>query len=180
MFATLLFIAGCQSTEPKTTKLQITQPKIAEPVISVADLNQHTFVKTPALKAPAKEQTGIKPPFRRYSKHPINIKNNNDKSSPLLNQQACRNNVEVTYQVIDQRAVVGTYQAQVQAQGVILEISDDNKLIKLKTTGWFTENENLHNWQPYLTTPPLTNDISLEIGAEFWDNKNNWQLCNIN
>ena len=102
------------------------------------------------------------------------------KSSPLLNKQACRDDIDVTYRVIDQSTVSGWFQAKVQAQGLILSLSQDQKDIKLKTTGWFTKNVNLQKWQPYLEKPPRAKGILLKVGSEFWDSKTNWYLCGVN
>ena len=98
----------------------------------------------------------------------------------MLNQQACRDNIDVTYRVIDQYAVSGIFNAKIQAQGVILSLSQDQKQIKLKTTGWFTKNLNLQKWQPYLKKPPLAKGILLKVDSEFWDSKSNWYLCGVN
>lgn len=79
--------------------------------------------------------------------------------------------------MIDQNAVSGVFHAKVQVQGIILSLSQDKKDLKLRTTGWFSNNENLQKWQPYLKKPPLAKGILLKTGSEFWDSKSNWYLC---
>ncbi|WP_041736926.1 hypothetical protein [Colwellia psychrerythraea] len=90
------------------------------------------------MQVPIKEQKVVQSPINFFNEHGQDIKRKekvNDNASPLLNQQACRDNVEVTYRVIDQNAVSGMFHAKVQAQGVILSLSDDHKDMKLRTTG---------------------------------------------
>lgn len=118
--------------------------------------------------------------FNKHKKDFIKKEQTFKNASPLLNKQACRDNIDVTYRVIDQSAVSGVFQAKVQAQGIILSLSQDQKDIKLKATGWFTKNVNLQKWQPYLEKPPLAKGILLKVGSEFWDSKTNWYLCGVN
>ncbi len=139
--------------------------------------------KFSTIQVPIKEQEVVQSPINSFNEHGQDIKRKekvNDYASPLLNQQACRDNVEVTYRVIDQNAVSGMFHAKVQAQGVILSLSEDHKDLKLRTTGWFTKNVNLQKWQPYLKKPPLAKGILLNLGSEFWDSKSNWYLCGVN
>ena len=127
-----------------------------------------------------KEQELTLSPIDPYTHHDNNINEHekvNNKPSSLVNQQACRDNVKVTYHVVDQNAVSGIFHAEVQAQGIILSLSEDKKYIKLKSTGWFTTNSNLHKWQPYLKKTPIAKGLLLKTGSEFWDSKDNWYLC---
>ena len=178
MFAVFLF-TGCQTTEEKAVEsypsFKIKQ-YTPEPV-AVSDMEN-----IPTSSIPIKEPNLTEVPnqlFTNRNNTVSSLDKTNQKESPLLNQQACRDNVKVSYRVVDQNAISGTFNAKVQVQGVILSLSQDQKDIKLRTTGWFSTNENLQRWQPYLKKPPLAKDILLKIGSEFWDRKTNWYLCGV-
>lgn len=98
-------------------------------------------------------------------------------SIKVLNKEVCRDNVAVSYTVTDQNGHTGVYKAKVQAQGIVILVGEEQRYFKIRTTGWFTRNENLYQWQPYLKQPPIAKDISIIIGAEFWDKAKNWYLC---
>lgn len=103
------------------------------------------------------------------------------KLSKFMDKEVCRDKVQVTYRVTDQNAVTGVFKAEVQAQGIVVGFSEDNdagtKQLKIKSTGWFSYNANLQQWQSYLKTAPLAEGLSLKIGAEFWNNHALWYLC---
>ena len=170
----------CHSTEiSKKAESFPFQEKSYNPQI----IDEIAINELPTIRVPVKEQELVQPstePFRQSNKNIVKQELVNNSESSLLNQQACRDNVEVTYKVVDQNAVSGTFHAKVQAQGVILSLSQDQKDIKLRTTGWFTKNLNLQKWQPYLTKPPLAKSILLKTGSEFWNSKSHWYLCGNN
>jgi len=160
--------------DPFSFKVKLPSPQIIDN-IEIGNLS--------ALQVPTKEKELVQSPPNSFKKSENDIIKKikaNENTSSLLNQQACRDNIDVTYRVIDQNAVSGIFQAKIQAQGVILSLSQDQKDIKLKTTGWFTKNPNLQKWQPFLKNPPLAKGILLKVGSEFWDSKSNWYLCGVN
>ena len=176
-----VFLAtACQSTESeKITE----QPPLKMKPHTPKQVQAHSWVKlTPPINSVKEKKLteSFTLPFNRPEDMiPNKQKNDNEKVSPLLNKQACRDNVKVMFSVRDQNAVVRTYPAELQAQGIILALSQDNKHIKLKATGWFSKNEYLQQWQPYLTKPPLSKEVSLKVGSEFWGIKRNWYLCKV-
>lgn len=100
-----------------------------------------------------------------------------DDEQSLVGKQVCQDNVNVTYTLMDQSGVNGTYPAILQAQGVIKKISQNKERIKIKTTGWYSQSDNLNKWAPYLKNPPLAKGILLKSGAEFWGELSEWYLC---
>ena len=171
----LLFI-GCQSTpEIEPDKSQPIHAEIYQPSI---DINVSNNIPSPDL-AITHEETKL--PLAK----PINHKANYFEASAApfkktvtdINKAVCRDNVAVTYRVTDQNGVKGVYNATVQAQGIIIAISHDKKQIKVKSTGWFSDNVNLQNWQPFLTSVPLAEGLLLNVGGHFWDKKSHWYLC---
>ena len=175
----LFLVTACQSTESETPEENPTF-KLKPYTPRQVDVQTWANLTLPINSVKEKELTeSFVLPFN----HPKDIiqktKKSNKKVSPLLNKKACRDNVKVTFSVRDQNAVMRTYPAELQAQGIILALSEDQKHIKLKATGWFSKNEYLQKWQPYLTKPPLSKEVSLKVGAEFWDLKSNWYLCNV-
>ncbi|MGJ8691849.1 MAG: hypothetical protein ACSHW0_05165 [Thalassotalea sp.] len=171
---------GCQTTQEKPVESSPSfkiKEYTPEP-ITVRDMEQ--FI---APSIPIKEQNLTQPSIDQFTNRKSTLISQDkakQKKSPLLNQQACRDNVKVSYSVVDQNAVSGIFNAKAQVQAVILSLSQDQKYLKLRTTGWFSTNENLQRWQPYLKKPPRAKDILLKVGAEFWDSQTNWYLCGVN
>ncbi len=100
-------------------------------------------------------------------------------SSRLINKQVCREDVNVKYRVSHSNGTKGSYAAKVQAQGIALALSPEGESVKVKITGWYSENANLRQWQPYLTEVPMAETISLKTNAEVWDETKHWHLCSL-
>lgn len=167
----LFLFTACQSTENKivedTDTIQI-KPYTPE-------LVEDSMLKNLTLPVvPIKEQefTQAAIPFKNHDKI---IKQNKNNVSSWVNKQVCRDNIKVTYSVIDPNGASGTYHAQLQAQAIIISVSQNN--IKLRTTGWYSQSINLNKWAPYLKKPPIAKGILLKTDAEFWDSNSNWYLC---
>lgn len=130
-------LLGCQSTEPEEKSvipsLLITQPKIKVEVpkarIDVPELANKTAQLTDKQRLPKS--------YTLTLSHDKHRKTNN---SPLYKKQVCRDNVEVSYSVIDQNASQSTFNTKVQAQAIVLGGSQDNKNVKLCITVWFSIN----------------------------------------
>ena len=96
-----------------------------------------------------------------------------------LNQQVCKNNVTVNYQVPNASGTLQTYQAIVQLQAKVMAFNNDGSLTRFKLTNWHTRNDNLQRWRPYLKKTPQTANISLQPAAQSWDNLSGWFICKI-
>jgi hypothetical protein len=167
----LFLFAACQSTENKivenTNAIQI-KPYTPE-LVEDSMLQDLTLPVVPI-----KEQ--------ELSKSTIPFQNNDivthqkkSNVSKWVNKQVCKDNIKATYSVNDQNGVSGTYHAELQAQAIIISVSQNK--IKLRTTGWYSQSTNLNKWAPYLKNPPIAKGILLKKDAEFWDSKSNWYLC---
>ncbi len=178
---------ACQSTEPVsqteveednyTFKTNIETP-VYPSNISINTEDTVNEVTLPPLPGAQSSQSLPPNDLKAQATNAVVTKNTSTiKASTFLNKEVCRDNVQVTYKVTDQNGVTGVYKAKVQAQGIIVLISEDRKHIKLRATGWYTQNENLYHWQPYLKNPPIAKDISIAKGSEYWDEVENWYLC---
>lgn len=171
-----MLICGCQSNdtfkeeeanialEPYTPALHLPTNKDIETELSVP--LEHKVKELPVAE-PITHNANYLDDSAAYKKE----------ASTLINKEVCRDKVKVTYRLLDKNAVKGIYHAEVQAQGVIVGISHDKKQFKIKTTGWYSHNNNLHQWQPYLKETPIAKDVLLKTGAEFWSPKDLWYLC---
>lgn len=168
-------MGGCQSTqdvnveEPPSMNVEVRAPLAPAVKVSVG-----------AIDSTSVESRRIEPPKGRQSIDALSqIQELSKVDFPLLNMQACRDDVDVTYSVTSPDGVKGTFPAKVQAQGVVLALSRDQQKIKIRTTGWYSKNNNLLRWMPYLRQPPIAKRILLTNGAEFWDIKTQWYKCDL-
>jgi len=167
----LFLFSACQSTEnkivedPNTIKTKPYTPELVE-----SSILQNVTLPVPPFHE--QEVTASTTPFKNKDEI-INQKKSN--VSSWVNKQVCKDNIKVTYSVIDPNGTSGTYHAELQAQAVIISVSQNK--IKLRTTGWYSQSTNLNKWAPYLKNPPIAKGILLKTDAEFWDSNNNWYLC---
>jgi hypothetical protein len=173
-------LSGCQSTteivqqEPKVLNVPTIVPQLPKTTIEAEAFEDFAPHPTKVdLKADDFTSTVVPP------NAPVNMSKHPKNDSPLLNKQVCKDNIEVTYYVTDSDGVRGSFPAKVQGQGLIVALSHDQKKFKIKTTGWYTQNDNLLRWMPYLRSPPIARGIMLKVGAEFWDLKQAWYQCDL-
>ena len=168
-----IILAACQTTAPQETKdttlfpVVQTNTNINSPKVELAVPDTVNEPKTPTTQLP--HVVEFKPIGERLE----------TTSSPLINKQVCRDNIDVSYFIIDRSANRSDFKSKVQAQALVVAASLDQIDLKLKITGWHSNDETLSRWQPYLKKEPLTKSISLEKDAIVWDKSNNWYKCNI-
>lgn len=171
----LLLTQACQSTQnPSYSPVVKKTPSItATETITVIEVPDVKIKNMKTKELQALENT-LQPPVNRFQSQQQTLNNPN---SPLINKEVCRDDVDITYTVKNKNGTPNTYNAIVQAQGTVINVSQDNKNLKIKTTGWYSTNSNLTKWAPHLTKPPLAKDITLKINAEFWDKREKWYIC---
>jgi hypothetical protein len=167
----LFLLTACQSTENKVVeakspiKIKAYTPELVEDTI----LKDLPIPTVPIIEQELSEATL---PYKKDDKIIYKQKSN---ETSFINKQVCKDNIKVTYSVSDPNGVSGTYHAELQAQAIIISVSQTN--IKLRTTGWYSKSINLNKWAPYLKKPPIAKGILLAVDDEFWDNNDDWYLC---
>jgi len=173
---TFFILAACQSTDNKeveeTNAIQI--KNYTHELVDGGNLPNISIPEVPLKKQALAESIA---PFKESDNFITKQGDDRKYHSLLLNKQVCKDNVKVTYNIIDQNAVSGTYHAELQVQSIIIAVSPDDKKIKLRTTGWYSKSANLNKWAPYLKKPPIAKGILLKAGSEYWHSIDNWYLC---
>ena len=175
----VLALVGCQSTSNE----DVEQPKFEQ--IENNNVDMAVVKVEPHLTFDRTLETNLEPiddysptiPEKPVS-NPDEKLNAKNKPADIINKQMCRDNVDVKYRAPNANGYKTFFPAKVQAQAVVIEVSANNKL-KLKVTGWYSENQNLQQWRPYLTETPIAEKISLKKGAMIWDDRKNWTLCRL-
>ncbi|WDE02197.1 hypothetical protein [Thalassomonas actiniarum] len=176
------FLVGCQSTADNTaisqdlSGIELDNPKISNRDMAITGLEQQIHIQDKETVLAADGDNFQVPNQKTSTVSDVNLQ---QASSRLINKQVCREDVKVKYRVTHSNGTKGSYAAKVQAQGIALALSPEGQSIKVKITGWYSENANLRQWQPYLTEVPMAERISLKTNAESWDDTKHWHLCSL-
>lgn len=95
----------------------------------------------------------------------------------LLNKHVCKNNVDVSYQLPSASGTNNSYQAKVQIQAKVIKLADTQDKALFQITNWYSDNENLMKWRPYLKNAPLAQGMNLILYSKFWHNLDGWFVC---
>lgn len=173
LFLFTLFLSGCQSTAPESALPKISNPEIT---FRPETPNPEVTVQAPAVKNPEERASSI---LQRQIERqgPIVVGRSEQLPAELHNRQICLDDVNISYQVKDDNGYRQSYFADVQLQARLKAVDSATQEVKVLIKSWYSDNQNLRRWAPYLSEAPRHEKFKLQRGEEVWLEGQGWYFC---